>query len=209
MPGQPGPAFGWPGCKLVPGIHGFLFCCMQGVDGRDKPGHDRKEGGGVSLAIRAARPTDSALIFALVRELADYEKLSAEVDATEQQIAAELFGAQPRISCDIAEWDGAPAGFALWFTNFSTFQGRPGLYLEDIFVRPAFRQRGIGKALLKRLAQHCTEQGYARFEWAVLDWNAPAIAFYKSLGAQVLDEWRICRLSGAALQSFADEGTAR
>ncbi len=209
MPGQPGPAFGRPGYKLVPGIYVFLFWCMQGVDGRDKPGHDKREDGGVSLAIRAARPADSALIFALVRELADYEKLSAEVEATEQQIAAALFDEPSRISCDIAEWDGAPAGFAVWFLNFSTFRGRPGLYLEDIFVRPTFRQRGIGKALLKRLAQRCSEQGYARFEWAVLDWNAPAIAFYKSLGAQVLDEWRICRLSGAALQSFAGEGTAR
>jgi GNAT superfamily N-acetyltransferase len=161
----------------------------------------------VSLTIRAARPADSALIFALVRELADYEKLSAEVDATEGQIAAALFGEQPRVYCDIAEWDGAPAGFALWFANFSTFRGRPGLYLEDIFVRPVFRQRGIGKALLKRLAQRCVNEDWARFEWAVLDWNAPAIAFYKSLGAQVLDEWRICRLSGAALQRFAGEGT--
>ena len=160
----------------------------------------------MSLTIRAARPEDGALIFALVRELADYEKLSAEVDASEEQIAAALFADQPRLYCDIAEWDGKAAGFAVWFLNYSTFRGRHGIYVEDIFVRPAYRQRGIGKALMARLAQRCVDEGYARFEWAVLDWNAPSIAFYKSIGAQVLDEWRICRLSGAALQSFARQG---
>jgi len=163
----------------------------------------------VSLSIRAARPDDSALIFALVRELADYEKLTAAMDATPEQIAAALFSPQPRLYCDVAEWDGAPAGFAVWFLNFSTFRGRAGIYLEDIFVRPAFRRRGIGKALLTRLAQRCVEEGYARFEWAVLDWNAPAIEFYRSLGAQVLGDWRICRLSGAALQAFARVGAPR
>ncbi len=157
----------------------------------------------MSLLIRAARPQDSALIFALVKELADYEKLSHEVDASEQQIAAALFADQPRLYCDIAEWDGEPAGFAVWFLNFSTFRGRHGLYVEDIFVRPALRGRGIGKALMARLAARCVKQGYARFEWAVLDWNAPSIAFYKSIGAQVLDEWRICRLGGEALARFA------
>jgi len=160
----------------------------------------------VSLTIRAARPEDGALIFALVRELADYEKLSAEVDASEEQIAAALFADQPRLYCDIAEWDGKAAGLVVWFLNYSTFRGRHGIYVEDIFVRPAYRQRGIGKALMARLAQRCVDEGYARFEWAVLDWNAPSIAFYKSIGAQVLDEWRICRLSGAALQSFARQG---
>ena len=160
----------------------------------------------MSLTIRAARPEDGALIFALVRELADYEKLSAEVDASEEQIAAALFADQPRLYCDIAEWDGKAAGLVVWFLNYSTFRGRHGIYVEDIFVRPAYRQRGIGKALMARLAQRCVDEGYARFEWAVLDWNAPSIAFYKSIGAQVLDEWRICRLSGAALQSFARQG---
>ena len=160
----------------------------------------------MSLAIRAARPDDSALIFALVRELADYEKLSHEVDATEEMIAAALFGDQPRLYCDIAEWDGEPAGFAVWFLNFSTFRGRHGIYLEDLFVRPAFRGRGIGKALLMRLARRCVDEGWARFEWAVLDWNAPSIAFYKSIGAQMMDEWKICRLSGDALGRFAAQG---
>ena len=157
----------------------------------------------MSLTIRSARPADSALVFALVRELADYEKLAAAVDATEAQIAAALFAPEPRLFCDIAEWEGAPAGIAVWFLNFSTFRGRPGLYLEDIFVRPTFRRRGIGKALLMRLAKRCVDAGYARFEWAVLDWNAPAIDFYRSFGAEILGDWRICRLSGRALRDFA------
>jgi GNAT superfamily N-acetyltransferase len=161
----------------------------------------------VSVAIRAAAPADSALIFALVRELADYEKLSGEVDTTPEAIAAALFAREPRLYCDIAEWNGEPAGFAVWFLNFSTFRGRHGIYLEDIFVRPPFRRRGIGKALLKRLAQRCLDEGYARCEWAVLDWNKPSIDFYRSIGAQVLDDWRICRLSGEALRDFANEGT--
>jgi GNAT superfamily N-acetyltransferase len=160
----------------------------------------------VSLAIRAARPADGALIFALVRELADYEKLSAEVDATEETIAAALFCDLPRFFCDIAEWDGEAAGFATWFLNFSTFRGRHGIYVEDIFVRPVFRKRGIGRALMQHLARRCVEENYARFEWAVLDWNAPSIAFYKSIGAQVLDAWKICRLSGDALARFAQDG---
>jgi diamine N-acetyltransferase len=158
----------------------------------------------VSLTIRAAQPADSALIFALVRELADYEKLANEVAASEQAIADALFTSAPRLYCDIAEWDGQPAGFSVWFLNYSTFRGRHGVYLEDLFVRPAYRERGIGKALMARLAKICVERGYARFEWAVLDWNAPSIAFYQSIGAQVLDEWRICRLSGKALERFAE-----
>ncbi|MGA7972875.1 MAG: GNAT family N-acetyltransferase [Pseudolabrys sp.] len=160
----------------------------------------------MSLTIRAARPDDSVLIFSLVRELAEYEKLSHAVDATEEMIAAALFGDAPRLYCDIAEWDGQPAGFAVWFLNFSTFRGRHGIYLEDVFVRPAFRGRGIGKALLMRLARRCVDEGWARFEWAVLDWNAPSIAFYKSIGAQVMDEWKVCRLSGDALSRFAAQG---
>ena len=160
----------------------------------------------MSLAIRAARPADSALIFALVRELADYEKLSGEMDATPEAIAAALFAREPRLFCDIAEWNGEPAGFSVWFLNFSTFRGRHGIYVEDLFVRPAFRAKGIGKALMARLAKRCVDEGWTRFEWAVLDWNAPSIAFYKSIGAQVMDEWRICRLSGQALQAFANEG---
>ena len=157
----------------------------------------------MSLAIRAAQREDSALIFALVRELAEYEKLTHELDATGQQIAAALFAPEPKLYCDIAEWNGEPVGFAVWFLIFSTFRGRHGLYLEDIFVRPRFRGRGIGKALMARLARRCIDEGYARFEWTVLDWNAPSIAFYRSIGARVMDEWKICRLDGEALAAFA------
>jgi GNAT superfamily N-acetyltransferase len=157
----------------------------------------------MSLVIRAAAPTDATLIFALVCELADYENLQAEMDATPEAIAAALFSAQPRLFCDIAEWNGEAAGFAVWFLNFSTFRGRHGIYLEDIFVRPEFRGHGIGKALLARLARRCVAEGYARVEWAVLDWNAPSIAFYRSIGASVMDNWKICRLTGNALHDFA------
>ncbi len=156
----------------------------------------------MSIAVRPARETDSGLIFELVRELADYEKLGHEVDATAETIAVALFGPNPRLYCDIAEWNGEPAGFAVWFLNFSTFRGRHGLYLEDLYVREAYRHRGIGKALMERLAKRCVDEGFARFEWSVLDWNAPSIAFYRSIGAQVMDDWKICRLSGPALQAF-------
>jgi GNAT superfamily N-acetyltransferase len=157
----------------------------------------------VSIAIRAARPDDSALIFSLVRELAEYEKLTGEVCATEEAIAAALFAPEPRVYCDVAEWNREAAGFTTWFLNFSTFRGRHGIFLEDIFVRPKFRKQGIGRALLKRLAARCVEQGYGLVEWAVLDWNEPAIAFYRSLGAEIRNDWRICRLSGETLQAFA------
>jgi GNAT superfamily N-acetyltransferase len=159
--------------------------------------------GGVSIVVREASPADSALIYDLVRELAEYEKLSSEMDATSDMIAAALFGKEPRVFCDIAESNGEPVGFAFWFLNYSTFRGKHGIYLEDLFVRPDYRGRGIGKALMVRLAKRCADQELARFEWAVLDWNAPSIAFYKSIGAQIMDEWKICRLSGAALQEFA------
>jgi diamine N-acetyltransferase len=162
----------------------------------------------VSAIIRPARPDDSALIFALICELADYENLSGEVDATPEEIAAALFGTNPRLFCAIADWDGEPAGFAVWFLNYSTFRGRHGLYVEDIFVRPAYRGKGIGKALMRHLARRCVDDRLARFEWAVLDWNAPSIAFYKSIGAQILDEWKLCRLSGSALAGFARGDTA-
>lgn len=160
----------------------------------------------MSLVVRSARPQDSALIFALVCELADYENLQHEVDATPESITAALFAPEPRLYCDIAEWDGEPAGFSVWFLNFSTFRGRHGVYLEDLYVRPEMRGRGIGRALMQRLAQHCVERDLARFEWAVLDWNAPSIAFYESIGAKVMGEWKLCRLSGSALASFAKQG---
>lgn len=157
----------------------------------------------MSLAIRRARPDEAGLVFSLVRELAEYEKLLHEVHASEADIAEALFGESPRLFCDIAEWNGEPAGFAVWFVNFSTFAGRHGIYLEDLFVRPALRGKGIGKALLVHLAQQCLANGWARLQWAVLDWNAPSIAFYKSLGAEMVDEWTICRVSGPALSALA------
>jgi GNAT superfamily N-acetyltransferase len=157
------------------------------------------------LSIRPARSGDAGVVTQFVRELAEYEKLTHEVEATEAMIDAALFGPNPRVFCDIAEWDGEPVGNALWFLNFSTFSGRSGIYLEDLFVRPALRGRGIGKALMVHLARRCVAQGWARFEWSVLDWNAPSIAFYKSIGAQLKDEWTICRVSGAALAKLAQK----
>lgn len=157
----------------------------------------------MSLTIRRARPDEAGLVFSLVRELADYEKLLHEVHASEADIAEALFGTNPRLTCDIAEWNGEPAGFAVWFVNFSTFAGRHGIYLEDLFVRPALRGKGIGKALLVHLAKQCLANGWSRLQWAVLDWNAPSIAFYKSLGAEMMDEWTICRVSGEALSALA------
>jgi GNAT superfamily N-acetyltransferase len=156
------------------------------------------------LEIRLAERTDAALILAFVRKLAEYERLLHVVVATEADVLRDLFGTNPRVFCDIAFWEGAPAGFALWFHNYSTFRGRHGLYLEDLFVEPAYRGRGIGKALLRRLAQRCQADGLARLEWQVLDWNAPSIAFYKSLGAVAIDDWTVFRLSDEALKKLAE-----
>ena len=158
----------------------------------------------MGLTIRSATPADAALILAFVRELADYENLLYEVEASEEDILRDLFGAAPRVFCDIAEWDGAPAGFALWFYNYSTFRGRHGLYLEDLYVRPACRGRGIARALMRQLAQRCIAEGLGRFEWWVLDWNEPAIRFYRSIGAVPMDEWTVQRVSGDALKALAE-----
>jgi len=157
----------------------------------------------LSAHIRRARPDEGGLIFSLICELAEYEKLSHEVEATEAGIAAALFGENPLLFCEIAEWDGEAAGFAVWFVNFSTFSGRSGIYLEDLFVRPAFRGKGIGKALLVHLAKQCVDNGWSRLQWSVLDWNTPSIEFYKSLGAVMMDEWTVCRVNGAALTALA------
>ena len=159
----------------------------------------------MSVTIRPATPADAALIHAFIRELAEYEKLSHEVSASVADIARSLFGANPRVFCDIAEWNGEAAGFALWFYNFSTFRGAHGIYLEDLFVRPQFRGHGLGKALLTNLAARAVREGCARVEWAVLDWNAPSIAFYKSLGAVPMDEWTVFRVSGEAIEKLADQ----
>jgi len=158
----------------------------------------------MSLLIRRARPNEAGVVLALIRELAEYEKLLHEVEATEAMIADALFGDNPRLFCDIAEWNGEVAGFAVWFVNFSTFSGRPGIYLEDLFVRPSLRGNGIGKALLSHLAKECVANNWSRLQWSVLDWNAPSIAFYKSLGAVMLDEWTICKVAGPALSQLAE-----
>jgi diamine N-acetyltransferase len=157
----------------------------------------------MSIAIRPARPDEAGLVLSFVRELAEYEKLAHEVEASEKTIADALFGASPRVYCDIAEWSGEPAGFQVWFVNFSTFSGRHGIYLEDLFVRPALRGKGIGKALLAHLAGRCVDNGWSRLQWSVLDWNTPSIEFYKSLGAVLMDEWTVCKVTGEALMTLA------
>ena len=157
----------------------------------------------MSVEIREASVADAGLILSFIRDLAEYERLLDEVEANEGDVVRDLFGPRPKVFCDIAEQDGAPVGFALWFYSYSTFRGRHGIWLEDLFVRPQQRGGGAGKALLGRLAQRCVEQGLARLEWAVLDWNAPSIAFYDSLGAAALDDWTTRRLTGEALEALA------
>ncbi len=156
------------------------------------------------LAIRPAWPGEAGLVLSFIRELAAYEKLADEVTADEGRVDRALFGPMPRAFCDIAEWDGEPAGFALWFYNFSTFRGQHGIYLEDLYVRPQFRSKGIGRAMLKRLAGRCVDEGLGRLEWWVLDWNEPSIAFYESLGAEPMNEWTVYRVSGEALGKLAE-----
>ena len=153
----------------------------------------------MTLSIRPATPADLPLIAELIRELADYEKLAHEVRFDEAVLAAKLFGARPYAEVVIGELSGIPQGFALFFHNFSTFEGRPGIYLEDLFVRPAARGSGLGKALLSHLAALAVERDCARLEWSVLDWNAPAIGFYQALGARSMDGWTVMRMDGAAL----------
>ena len=157
----------------------------------------------MTLAIRPATPADLPLIAQFIRDLADYEKLAHEVRFDEATLGAKLFGPRPYAEVLIGEIDGAPQGFALFFHNFSTFEGRPGLYLEDLFVRPEARGSGLGKALLAHLAALCTERACARLEWSVLDCNAPAIGFYQSLVARLMDEWSVMRVDGDALASLA------
>ncbi len=156
--------------------------------------------------IRSATPADVPLVLAFIRALADYEKLSGDATATEAQLHATLFppATAPAAHCVLAfADDGTPAGFAVFFFNYSTFLAKPGLYLEDLFVQPGFRGRGIGQALLLHLAKLANARGCGRMEWTVLDWNQPAIEFYESLGARRMKEWQICRLTGAALAQYA------
>ncbi|KOT40771.1 GCN5 family acetyltransferase [Streptomyces caelestis] len=160
--------------------------------------------------IRAATVNDIPEIHAMIRELAAYEKAAEQARATEEQLRRALFGEHPAASVLIAEDDGTgkTAGFALWFPRFSTWTGTRGLHLEDLYVRPHTRGCGHGKALLAALAAICRENGFERFEWTVLDWNEPAIGFYESLGARLLTEWRVCRLTGGPLEELAARAPA-
>lgn len=159
----------------------------------------------MEISIRAATIADVPLILEFIRGLAEYEKLLHEVEATEEKLRATLFPAngRPAAECVLAFAGATPGGFALFFTNYSTFLAKPGIYLEDLFVVPGLRGRGIGKALLLHLAKLANARGCGRLEWAVLDWNQPAIDFYESLGAKRMTQWQICRLTGAALQQYA------
>lgn len=153
----------------------------------------------MTISIRAATHADTPLIAELIRALAEYEKLADEVRFDEAVLAAKLFGPRPYAEVVIGELDGEPQGFALFFHNFSTFEGKPGIYLEDLFVQPEARGSGLGKALLSHLAALAVERDCARLEWSVLDWNEPSIGFYKALGARFMDEWTVMRVDGAAL----------
>lgn len=156
-----------------------------------------------ALTIRPAAPDDVPHILAFIRELAEYEKLTREVSATEELLQATLFGPQPFAEAMIGCVDGEPAGFAVFLYSYSTFLAKPGLYLEDLFVRPAFRGLGLGKALLLRIGGLAVERGCGRFEWSVLDWNEPSIRFYENLGAEMHAAWRRMRVEGAALEAMA------
>ncbi len=157
------------------------------------------------LTIRPAGRGDAALVLRFIKSLAAYEELGHEVVAGENDIETALCNGGARVFCDIAEWNGDAAGFALWFYNFSTFHGRHGIYLEDLFVDKDWRGRGIGKALLANLARRCLDEGLTRLQWWVLDWNKSSIDFYRSIGAEAMDEWTVFRVSGQELQHLADQ----
>ena len=157
------------------------------------------------VTLRFATAGDAPLVLAFIRELAEYEQLPHEVEADADMLADSLFGESPDAEVVIAQVDGAPAGFALFFHNYSTFLGRRGLHLEDLFVRPAFRGKGIGRVLMAFLAKLAVERGCGRFEWNVLDWNSPAINFYRSLGARGMDDWTLQRVTGPAMFALAEQ----
>ena len=156
------------------------------------------------MKIRPARQEEVGIVLQLIHDLAVYEKAPNEVEATEKELLETIFSSDPKVSCDLVEVDGEIAGMAIWFLNYSTWQGKHGIYLEDLFIKPEFRGRGYGKALLKHLAKICDEKGYGRFQWWVLDWNSPAIEFYRSLGAVAMDEWTVYRVSGQALKELGE-----
>ena len=161
------------------------------------------------FVIRPAAAADLGAIVSLITALAEFEKLGHLLQVTPESLGPHLFGEHPACEAMVAETGGEVVAFALFFTNFSTFLARPGLYLEDLFVRPEHRAKGIGTAMLTRLARLAAERGYGRFEWSVLDWNRDAIRFYEHMGAQVLPDWRICRITGTALEEFGKPGRRR
>jgi GNAT superfamily N-acetyltransferase len=163
----------------------------------------------MSTVIRRATAEDAGQILKFIRALAAFERAPDAVEATEEGLIRDGFGPNPFFQCLIADYDGQPAGFALYFFNYSTWVGRPGVYVEDLFVLPEFRRKGIGRALLKRVAAIAVENGCQRLQWEVLDWNTPAIDFYRELGAEFLDEWRNVRLGGEAIAQLADGGGSR
>ena len=155
------------------------------------------------MTVRPIRPADVPAVVGLVRELADYERALSEVHLTEEQLRSSLFGESPALFGHVAEDDGRVVGVALWFLNFSTWRGTHGIYLEDLYVQPGHRGRGLGRELLRTLAAVCVERGYSRLEWSVLDWNTPSIDFYRAAGAVPLDEWTVFRLTDEALTTFS------
>lgn len=160
----------------------------------------------IDLKLRQAQPEDVPTLFSLIKALAEYEKLAHAVTGSVEALQEHLFGSHPYIEAIIAEYKGETAGFALFFANYSTFLTQPGIYLEDLFVLPKYRRKGIGKEMLGYLANLAVKRGYGRLEWSVLDWNSDAIAFYERMGAQVLPDWRICRVTGESLNELSTKG---
>jgi GNAT superfamily N-acetyltransferase len=156
------------------------------------------------LKIRPAKREEVGEVLQLIQDLATYEKAPDQVEASKDDLLNTIFTKEPRVFCDLVEVDGQIAGMAIWFLNYSTWQAKHGIYLEDLYIKPEFRARGYGKALLKHLAQICDKEGYGRLQWWVLDWNSPAIEFYKSFGAEAMDEWTVYRTSGQALKNLGD-----
>ena len=156
------------------------------------------------MKIRPAKREEVGEVLQLIQDLATYEKAPDQVEASEDDLLNTIFAKDPRVFCDLVEVDGQIAGMAIWFLNYSTWQAKHGIYLEDLYIKPEFRARGYGKALLKHLAQICDKEGYGRLQWWVLDWNSPAIEFYRSFGAEAMDEWTVYRTSGQALKDLGN-----
>lgn len=156
------------------------------------------------MKIRPAKREEVGEVLQLIQDLATYEKAPDQVEASRDDLLNTIFAKEPRVCCDLVEVDGQIAGMAIWFLNYSTWQAKHGIYLEDLYIKPEFRARGYGKALLKHLAQICDKEGYGRLQWWVLDWNSPAIEFYRSFGAEAMDEWTVYRTSGQALKDLGN-----